>query len=195
MGLGVNESLMTDFDAWARLSAVLLRRNALDGARMIREAGVEHEWHRADAHWYGQLLQDVEAGRMDRIDRYRLLCVESLGARRRAGNAVESPLDALRRRDGSRGDDGGPFHATEPDTETARALAARWSVEDYAWLCAELERFPERAGEVWGARGITDSDSQRVVHGVWDGRLGGDNELRTRYDELLGTYRELLRRR
>lgn len=209
---------MTDFDGWARLSARLLRRNALDGARLIREAGVEHEWHRADAHWYGQLLDDVEAGRTDRIERYRLLCAEVMAARRRAGDPVESPLDALppdettasagrvpafardfTSRAASRpapGQRGTALNLDDAlDAATKRALAAGWSVEDYAWLCAELERFPERADAVWRARGIVDDGTQQAVRHVWSGRLEAEGQLRVRYEELLSAYRELLRQR
>lgn len=155
---------MTDFEAWARLSARLLRRGPLDGARVIRDAGVEHEWHAADAHWYGELVQDAESGRWDRIERYRMLCAQSRGDR--SSNA-----------------------------EAARAAARRWRVEDYAWLCAELERFPERTDAIWNARGVGGEVARQAVREVWKGALDADGELRARFDELVDGYREMLQRR
>jgi len=213
----VSDDLIADFDAWARLSARLLRRGALDCARIIRDAGVEHQWHAADAHWYGQLLADVEAGRSDRVDRYRRLCMEAMAARRRGGETVPSPLDVLRLPVDDRGGEATPDFASgfaskpelapspgqlgktmnmaELDVEAVRGHAKHWAVEDYAWLCAELERFPEREDQVWAARGITGGDTRRAVREVWDGRLRSDRDLRSRYDELLAAYRQTLRRR
>ena len=171
---------MTDFDAWARLSALLLRRNALECARLVRDAGVDHEWRRADAHWYRQPVEDAGAGRTDRIDRYRLFCVESLGARRRNGDTVCSPLDGLR-------------SVSHGDAE--RAVASAWTVEDYAWLCAELERFPDRADDVWGARRLTAEAARRAIRDAWAERLDADPDLRSRYQELLTAYRGVLQQR
>lgn len=171
---------MDDFDAWARLSARLLRRSALECARIIREAGADKEWHRADAHWYQTLLEDVEAGRSDRIDQYRLICVEDMGQRRRSGEPMPSPLDALRP----------PSHG---DADITSTFGHDWTVQDYAWLCAELEHFPEREGQIWGARGITDEANQRSLKQTWERRLDGEEGLRSRYDELLAGYREVLR--
>jgi hypothetical protein len=206
--------LRDDFDAWARLSARLLRRSIVERARIIHDASADGEWAQADAHWYGVLVEDTESGRTDRIDKYRLLCVEAMGARRRSGEGVASPLDHLR--PPSEGD-GTPAFA-QPFA-TAKAIkpapgqvgtgmsmgtgaegeaverARLWPLEQYAWLCAELEQYPQREDHVWGMRGITTTAAQRVVQSMWGARLDADTQLRDRYDDLIRTYREAIRRR
>lgn len=202
-------ALRDDFERWARLSARMLRRGPAACARLVQEEGVGDQWQEADAHWYGVMTAEVSAGRLDRVQRYRTICDEVLGDRINAGevlpNLIERFLPAVianedstvtvddgngpsSRRDAPRG----PTGASRPVPEVVES-ALTWSLEQYAWLCAELSVHEDRAPELWSARGVTDTAAQRAVQRAWERRLAGDAGLEERHHQLLAGYRQRLR--
>jgi hypothetical protein len=228
-------SLKDDFDRWAQLSARMLRRPAIECARIVRDAGVESEWNAADAHWYGVLIDDVEAGRLERVGRFRELCRLELGARTAEGAIVSSPIDLLdvdpadptpafaRRLMGppkaawaavDQEGTGVGFRvaappaapAQDPEPPAAREEWDRapstashpateghdWTIEQYAWLRAELERYPERSERIWSLRGVDHESGRRAVIEIWEQRIARSHELRAKYDDLMARYRSML---
>jgi hypothetical protein len=82
-----------DFEAWARLSASMLRRTIVERARLVHQAGLARSWRDLDARCFDVLAEDVAAGRLERLDRYLALCEAALRERRASGEQVPSPLD------------------------------------------------------------------------------------------------------
>ena len=248
--MGARTSLKDDFDRWAQLSARMLRRPAIECARIVRDAGVESEWNAADAHWYGVLIDDVEAGRLERVGRFRSLCRREIEARTAEGAIVPSPIDLL---DGDLADPTPAFArrlmgaakatwpahdqegtrvglpAVDPDNrssspqapapkalETVRGpspeaqltgprpqpaapAASRgstegddWTIEQYAWLRAELERHPDRADRIWSLRGVDREAGRRAVIEIWEHRIAQSHELQAKYGDLMARYRSML---
>lgn len=220
--MGGRTHLKDDFERWAQLSARMLRRPPAECARLVRDAGVDGEWNAADAHWYGVLLDDVEAGRLERVIRFRALCRHELETRIASGALVPSPTDALaaepndptpafarqlvsrglRPVEPTRDQEGTRVGLSAAELSAARdaALAAEapageghdWTVEQYAWLRAELERHPDRADRIWSLRGVSSEASRGAVVDLWERRLGGSHELRARFEELMARYRGML---
>jgi hypothetical protein len=201
-----------DLEAWALVSARLLRRPPFAAAGVIREAGVEAGWRDADARWHAELLTDLEAGRLDRVLRYRAVCFEVLEARRASGGAVPSPVDALappttpatstdtpafarrlapvgarpeppRRAQAATSTD---LRGADQELATERALS--WPLERYAWLSAQLEHAPHDAERAWAAEGLHTSAARAAVLTGWARRFERDPELRARHDGLVRTY-------
>jgi len=223
------QNVTTDFLAWARISARLLRRPIADRLRIMRDSGVASVWNDADAHWFEVMLEDLRAGQLERVQQYTSLCAEAL----RQGETLPSPCEELRRRTGAFG--GARGRGTQPMAEMAgdhfpafvqklgsgpppappdpgqsttkvfldaarndaltTSMALDWPLSTYTWLCAELAHMPERAREIWEARGITTPGAQRAVLELWRERLRDDAQLNARHDELLGRYLDSLRSR
>jgi hypothetical protein len=88
--------LMDDFDSWARISAQMLRRPVADRANLLQDRGVVDDWPEADAHWYEVLVEDIEAGRLERVKVYAELCAEALQSPSANGQLPPSPIDELK---------------------------------------------------------------------------------------------------
>jgi hypothetical protein len=83
------------FEVWAAVSVKLLRRSIAERAAVLYEARLDDSWREFDAHWSGVLLDDLRAGRTERVDRYAQLCVEDLARRAAEGAAAPSPMDRI----------------------------------------------------------------------------------------------------
>ncbi len=88
--------LMNDFNSWARISARMLRRPVADRVILLRDRGLVDDWSEADAHWYDVLVEDIEAGRLERVEVYAELCAEALRSPSANGQVPPSPIDELR---------------------------------------------------------------------------------------------------
>jgi hypothetical protein len=93
--LPIGHMAAASFDAWAAISVKLLRRSIAERAAVLCEAKVDDTWRDFDAHWSGVLLEDLRAGRSERVDRYVQLCAEELGRRANEPQGVSSPLDRV----------------------------------------------------------------------------------------------------
>ncbi len=203
-----------DFEAWARTSARLLRRPPAVAAGILREQGLEHTWAELDRRWFAALLADLEAGRTERVTRYRAICAEVMEARELSGAEIPSPLDALRPRKRTPSDHNTPAFAkrlapvgAKPkrpsrqqastsldmsgavDQEIATERALSWPQERFAWLCAQLEQQPARSQEIWQGEGIHTREAEMAVLRSWTRRFDNDPSARAKHAELLRTYR------
>jgi len=84
-----------DFDTWALLSAQMLRRSIADRVRFISEAGFDETWKAIDERWSTVLLNDLRAGQLDRIERYRAVCMQQQQLRLKRVGRAPSPLDRI----------------------------------------------------------------------------------------------------
>lgn len=233
--------LRDDFERWATLSARMLVSGPGERARLVESENVEHEWNAADAHWYGMLLEDIDAGRMGRLARYRALCDEqrSIPLEEEDDRAVtlqeDEPVAVTEPHPADPADphpaephpaEPHPSHppprqqmpsfardlspsgidpvapaaeqtATSLDlsalqSEAAAVAALGGSLEQYAWLCAELEFYSDRQDEVWAARNIHTDAGRRNVHRGWQQRLQHEAAERERHEGLLDQYRRVL---
>lgn len=64
------------FETWAYLSAQLFRRGVAERARSVHRVGLENRWHEIDEACFERLAADIEAGRLDRLDRYLAIVAE-----------------------------------------------------------------------------------------------------------------------
>jgi hypothetical protein len=84
--------------AWARLSAQLWRRSYADRMRILTDAGVVGDWYAADQHWLDVMVQDIEAGRLERVNAYAQICAQAVA--QLDPDAVDNPLPEHLRSDG-----------------------------------------------------------------------------------------------
>lgn len=106
------DDIDVDFEEWATASARLLRRSILDRAHVLREAGLSSRWAEIDEHWYEVLVQDIDAGRLDRLDRYVVLCQRERG--HVPAGADEEPASQPESRDEPSLRDGKPLTSVTP---------------------------------------------------------------------------------
>jgi hypothetical protein len=102
-----------------------------------------------DQHWYEALVQDLDAGRRERLDRYMVICAMEMGERRMQGDEVLSPLDVI----------GGPLdpatdntHPREPLTSVTPPLGSSASAIE---IDLDLAEFEDEGEEAALARGDT----------------------------------------
>ena len=205
-----------DFLAWARLSARMLRRSVAERMRIVTDAGVSEEWSEMDAHWYAVLAEDIDKGDLTRLERYCELCEEALqegeplpGPSRELEAMVDAPNDQdglppfARRFTPKRAVPKSPeaYQAhTDMHLEEARDLAFAsitdsWQLNDFAWLCAELAHWPDRASAIWDSRGIRSVAAQRHVMETWQARVDASPRTRQRFDELTQSFAAELQKR
>ena len=72
-----------DFEAWAAVSARLLKRSADERAAVLTDLALASVWAGADAHWRRCIADDVAADRDERPARYSAVCAEEMLRRRR----------------------------------------------------------------------------------------------------------------
>jgi hypothetical protein len=90
---GSSAELPLDFDAWARLSARLLKRRPEEREKILEAAKLDPAvWARCDDHWSGVLSGDLAEGELDRARIYSRCCADELEARRVAKEAPERPV-------------------------------------------------------------------------------------------------------
>lgn len=63
-------SELNAFETWAYLSAQLYRRGVAERARAVHAVGFENRWHEIDEACFERLAADIDAGRLDLLDRY-----------------------------------------------------------------------------------------------------------------------------
>ena len=68
--------VLTDFDAWARMSARLRGIHKAGQQAVVAEYGLSTIWPEADAHWRQILIEDIAAGDMERVFQYSEICSE-----------------------------------------------------------------------------------------------------------------------
>ncbi len=83
------------FEKWAQASAKLLRRSIVERAQVLSQSGIVGSWKEVDEHWYETLIQDIDSGRLERLNRYMRICEEEMAERARNEDEVASPLDAI----------------------------------------------------------------------------------------------------
>ncbi len=112
------------FEKWALTAAKLLRRTIIERAEVLRESGFSGSWKDVDEHWYEALIQDLDSGKLERLDRYMRICGDEMQERLDNDEEPKSPLDAI----------GGPsshvpgsatLESTEDDEPTSEALDLR----------------------------------------------------------------------
>lgn len=88
--------------------------------------------------------------------------------------------------------------AAEKAAESSRSAARTTSspprgpqlgVEQYAWLCALVERRPEQRAEAWRRFGIPDEAGWGQLHATWQAWLAEDRARLARFHELVAEYR------
>lgn len=91
-----------DFEAWAALSARMLKADAETRFDVLEECGVSpDEWSESDMRYLALLAEDVEAGRLDRAQVYGRLCAAEMERRLQRSQKDESerprvpPSDAV----------------------------------------------------------------------------------------------------
>lgn len=84
-----------EFDRWAQASAKLLRRSVIERAEALRDSGIANTWKEVDEFWYEALIQDIDSGRLERLNRYMEICRTEMEERLRSEGEVKSPLDAI----------------------------------------------------------------------------------------------------
>jgi len=79
---------------------------------------------------------------------------------------------------------------TNPETQKKRKgqSVPPPQLEQYAYICAEVAAFPERAFEVWTRNGVPDEASHRVLEANWVEAFRHDPELYRRFMVLYGQY-------
>lgn len=95
--------------AWAHISARLWRRPYIERMRILADEGVAAAWSDADQHWLAVLVDDIEAGRLQRMESYVDLCRRA--AERDATELVDPLPEQLR--------DTAPPIGWQPVTKTA----------------------------------------------------------------------------
>lgn len=86
-----------DFFAWARLSAMILRRPFQVRVRVLGSHGVVGDWQAADTRWYDELRADVVRGDLERVEAYAELCAEAVLMPDVDGDTATSPLPPVLR--------------------------------------------------------------------------------------------------
>ena len=169
-----------------------------------------------DAHWYAVLAEDIDKGDLTRLERYCELCEEALqegeplpGPSRELEAMVDAPNDQdglppfARRFTPKRAVPKSPeaYQAhTDMHLEEARDLAFAsitdsWQLNDFAWLCAELAHWPDRASAIGDSRGIRSVAAQRHVMETWQARVDASPRTRQRFDELTQSFAAELQKR
>lgn len=92
---GTRRSVKRDFESWARLSARLRRVDHSHRLRLLRRIGVE-AWRELDSYWFVVLQRDIEAGYLERWERYVAFCEEERQIHEKTYGPLPSPLDPLR---------------------------------------------------------------------------------------------------
>lgn len=69
-------SELNAFETWAYLSAQLYRRGVAERARAVHAVGFENRWHEIDEVCFERLAADIDAGRVDLLDRYLTIVAE-----------------------------------------------------------------------------------------------------------------------
>jgi hypothetical protein len=113
-----DDDVGVEFEKWAQASAKLLRRSVIERAEVLRESGLASTWKEVDEHWYEALIQDLDSGKLERLDRYMAICREEMDRRAREEEEVKSPLDAI---GGSLEPDDEPSHPGAPTSSTPAA--------------------------------------------------------------------------
>lgn len=211
---GTDES--GDFLAWAQLSARMLRRGVAERMRIVTDAGLADDWSEMDARWYAVLAEDIDKGDLSRLDRYAQLCRDAL----QEGEPLPGPSHELEAMVDSPNDEDGlpPFarrftpkraaprspearqEHTAMDLEDARdqvfaSITDNWQLNDFAWLCAELAHWPDRADVIWDTRGIRSVAAQQHVMKTWRARIDASPPSRQRFDELVQRFTAELQKR
>jgi hypothetical protein len=92
--------VINDFEAWARVAAHLLRRDADEQLAILRSLELADVFPQANAVWSAALREDVARRQTTRVSRYGQLCAEEM-RRRQSEAALEdtAPQDpaAVRR--------------------------------------------------------------------------------------------------
>src|SRR5690606_24477653 len=83
------------FEQWALASARLLRRTVIERAQVLSECEFTASWQSIDEHWYEALVQDIDSGRLERLDRFMEICADEMVRREEMDEEVKSPLDAI----------------------------------------------------------------------------------------------------
>ena len=78
-------NLKHDFEAWAAVSARLLKRNEEERSAIIDNLELSDVWAEADEHWSQQISAGVSADDMRLANRYGEICAVEILARRAAG--------------------------------------------------------------------------------------------------------------
>ncbi len=89
------DDIDVDFEDWAVASSKLLRRSIADRAQALRDAGLASNWAEVDERWYEVLVQDLDTGRLDRLNRYMEICDEELRLRAEREGDASSPLTRI----------------------------------------------------------------------------------------------------
>jgi len=64
------------FETWANLSAQLFRRGVAERARAVHTVGLENRWHEIDEACFERLAAELDAGRLERLERYLTIVAE-----------------------------------------------------------------------------------------------------------------------
>jgi len=67
--------------------------------------------------------------------------------------------------------------------------AALWPLEKWASLCADLDRSPDEADQLWSAVGVTNPRARPHIRTHWKRKLAREPETRDRFDRLLAALR------
>ena len=85
-----------DFEAWARVAALLRQCTPETTAAALREIGLDTAvWREVNEDWARLLNEDIAAGRMDRPQRYALICREEQTAQREQRSSAADFRDRL----------------------------------------------------------------------------------------------------
>lgn len=79
--------------------------------------------------------------------------------------------------------------ATGTATSSPPPRGPQLSVEQYAWLCALVERRPDQRADAWRRFGIADEATWGQLHAAWQPWLAEDRARLQRFHELVAEYR------
>lgn len=74
--------VMSDFDAWARVAARLMKRSPEQRHDILVELELDHIWQRADAKWSQRITDAIIDDDLSLADRYGRACAEEIEHRR-----------------------------------------------------------------------------------------------------------------
>ena len=77
-----------DFEAWATVSARLLKRTDEQCSGILSQLGIAQSWPAANASWIKVMCNDMASGHLERVQRYGELCAAELAQRRSRGESA-----------------------------------------------------------------------------------------------------------
>lgn len=180
-----------------------LDRAALERARAIIEAvghalrsGDEGAWRRLDQAW--EILCRTAPADSPNVDATAAFDARSLSVDDAlpfsAGHATPPPSAAAELPPRSGSDlDGTAVGALRLDLDALpfdrpAGKQPELSLEQYASLCAEVRRAPQRASEIARRYGVLSPEAGQALGDAWRKRFAADDALRGRYEQLLSHY-------